>query len=115
MKKIIGLLAVAVLMSVSAFSQKPTYYAKVNKVEGLYIYVNAEPVDQYEELGYLKKKGLWWQCQYTEIFNYFFKRCKKEYPRANALILYLSAEGGKATAIYIPDVEKVKESEQLAK
>lgn len=111
MKKIIGLLAVAVLMSVSAFSQKPTYYAKVNKVEGLYIYVNAEPVDQYEELGYLKKKGLWWQCQYTEVFNYFFKRCKKEYPRANALILYLSAEGGKATAIYIPDVEKVKGSE----
>lgn len=37
MKKIIGLLAVAVLMSVSAFSQKPTYHAKVNKVEGLYI------------------------------------------------------------------------------
>ena len=37
MKKIVGLLAVAVLMSVSAFSQKPTYYAKVNKVEGLYI------------------------------------------------------------------------------
>lgn len=56
MKKIIGLLAVAVLMSVSAFSQKPTYYAKVNKVEGLYIYVNCEPIDQYEELGYLKKK-----------------------------------------------------------
>ena len=81
MKKFIGLLAVAVLMSVSAFSQKPTYYAKVNKVEGLYIYVNCEPIDQYEELGYLKKKGLWWQCQYTEIFNYFFKRCKKNTPK----------------------------------
>lgn len=115
MKKIVVLLAVAVLISVSAFSQKPTYYAKVNKVEGLYIYVNAEPVDQYEELGYLKKKGLWWQCQYTEIFNYFFKRCKKEYPKANALILYLSAEGGKATAVYIPDLEKVKDTDQTAK
>ena len=50
------------------------------------------------------------------LIGYYKKnrRCKKEYPKANALILYLSAEGGKATAIYIPDVEKVKETEQLA-
>ena len=32
MKKIFGLLAVVALMSVSAFSQKPTYYAKVKKL-----------------------------------------------------------------------------------
>ena len=71
MKKIVGLLILAVLMSVSAFSQKPTYYAKVKKLEGVYLYVSSEPVEDYEILGTLQKKGCFGQVRFQKLPTFF--------------------------------------------
>ena len=102
MKKIVGLLAVAVLMSVSAFSQKPTYYAKVNKVEGLYIYVNAEPVDQYEELGYLKKKVFGGSVNILRFLIIFLKGVKRNIPeRTHLSCIYLPKEVKQQLSIFL--------------
>ena len=112
MKKIVGLLAVAVLMSVSAFSQKPTYYAKVKKLEGIYLYVSSEPVEDYEILGTLQKKGLFWTGSFSEITNFFLKKCKKEYPKANGIIFSLSENDRRAVAIYIYNSDKESQSSE---
>ena len=115
MKKIVGLLILAVFAVTAAFAVKPNFTAKVEKREGIYIYINAEPTEVYEELGFLRKKGLWWSGHYDEMRNFFLKKCKKEYPNANAMILFLSGEGGRATAIRVLDIEDRKEPEQTAK
>ena len=115
MKKIIGLFVVAVLMSVSAFSQKPNFTTKAKSVYGIHVFVNTLPLENYEELGNLEPPALWWQGRYTEVSNFFAKKCKKMYPEANAIILFIENSKERATAIRVLDDEDKKESEQPAK
>lgn len=106
MKKIVGLLILAVFAVTAAFAAKPNFTAKVEKREGIYIYINAEPTEVYEELGFLRKKGLWWSGHYDEMRNFFLKKCKKEYPNANGIIFSLSENDRRAVAIYIYNSDK---------
>lgn len=75
--------------------------ADVNQVEGLYIFTDSKPVKEYEYLGTVKgNSGGFGDSQYTGVRSRLIKNCKKDFPKADAVILYLnSGEADKADAI----------------
>ena len=115
MKKIIVLVVLVVFAVTGAFAAKPNFTTKTKSVFGIHIYVNTLPVEDYEELGILEPPALWWQGRYTEVSNFFAKKCKKIYPEANAIVLYIENSKERATAIRVLDIEDKKDSEQPAK
>ena len=115
MKKIVVLLAVAVFAVTAVFAAKPNFTTKAKSVFGIHIFVNTLPVEDYEELGTLEPPALWWQGRYTEVSNFFAKKCKKMYPEANAIVLYIENSKERATAIRVLDIEDKKETDLTAK
>lgn len=75
--------------------------AEVNQVEGLYIFTDSKPVKEYEYLGTVKSNsGGFGDSQYTGVRSRIIKNCKKDFPKADGIILYLnSGEADKADAI----------------
>jgi len=60
--------------------------AEVNQKEGFLIFMQSQPVAEYEVLGTVKKTGLTWTGSPEELFNTLMKRAKKDYPKADAII-----------------------------
>ena len=77
--------------SVSYEVKKST--AEVNQVEGLYIYTDCKPVQEYIYLGSVKSTGSLNNPQYTNVRDYLIKKAHKEYENADAVILSLNAGG----------------------
>jgi len=85
---------VIILIGLSAFSVigKEKYYASPNRVQGLYVYVDAEPVGDYKSLGIVKKTvGL--SGQYTSVRDGLIKKAVKDYPEADAIIISFNSLG----------------------
>lgn len=86
MKKVFLVLMAAVTILLTAFtvsSDKGT--AKVEQVEGMYIFMLSKPTAEYEYLGTVKK-SLAWTGKPEEMLNSIVKKVKKEYPKADGII-----------------------------
>jgi hypothetical protein len=104
MKKIILNFA-TVLFLLIACSYQVAYTAKNNtaetlQLEGLYIFTDCTPVQQYLTLGTVKSSGAFSGGEYAEIKARLIKKAKKEYPTATGIIIHMaSGEVDKADCI----------------
>ena len=74
--------------------------ATAEQYEGLYIFTDCKPAAQYDYLGNVKSNTQFGDTQYSSIRDKMIKKCKKDYPTANGLILHFNAGGAdKADAI----------------
>ena len=60
--------------------------AEVNQNQGLYIFIQARPVQEYEVLGTVEKKGIVWNGKPREMLNTIIKRAKRDYPECEGII-----------------------------
>jgi hypothetical protein len=67
--------------------------AEVEQYQGLYIFVDSKPVIEYEYLGTVKGTLTFGDTQYTGCRNRMIKKCKKEYPNADGLIITFKSGG----------------------
>jgi len=61
--------------------------ATVEQHEGIYIFMLSKPVAEYEYLGTVKKSAIEMSGQSDERFKALVKHCKKDFPRADGLII----------------------------
>ena len=59
--------------------------AEVNEVQGIAVFVDSKPVKEYEFLG--TEKAIF-NDKYSSARDVLVKKARKEYPTANAIILY---------------------------
>lgn len=101
MKNLFIVISILLLCSF-AYSQKEKNIARVDQVSGLYIFVDSEPISKYEYLGTKKCHITMWSSQYQTVRDQLIRKVKKEYPKANGIIIHFH-DGGTdlADAIYI--------------
>jgi hypothetical protein len=66
--------------------------SEVNKIEGLYIFTDSNPVTDFDSIGTVDINFLM-DTQYESIRNNFIKRAKKKFPNADGLIMSFSKKG----------------------
>lgn len=66
--------------------------AKVNKINGLYIFTDSQPIAPYDSLGTVDI-GFITGTQYEQIRNNLIKRAKAKFPNANGLIMKFDKKG----------------------
>lgn len=98
------ILIAAVLVLFTAFAFKPLYElknntAEVNRLEGVYIFVDSKPVKDYIFLGTIKAPGMVGSKDYEDLSPKMVKLALKKYPEAEAVIF-------KAGSIY--ELEAIK-------
>lgn len=97
------LLCLVLLLSVSRPPQTAQKNAAtVDQYEGIYLFSDSKPVAPYDYLGSVKSGGGggMQSAQYEDVRDRLIKKCKKEYPQADGLILNLkSGATDKADAI----------------
>lgn len=71
--------------------------AKVEQMEGLYIFIKGKPAAEYEYLGSVNK-SVALTGKPEEMLNSMIKKVKKEYPQAEAII-FTSVNMDKADAV----------------
>lgn len=89
---ILGFLLATFLFTVFAFSNgsNSNAIAEVNMYQNLHVFSDAKPSSEYEYLGTIKSStGGFGSPQYESVRDRLIKKAKKEYPRANGLILNL--------------------------
>lgn len=103
MKKLILAISIPtlllVLMMFAAFNSPDTRdQARVNKRNGLYIFIESKPTAAYDVLGTVEKHGVTWSNKAEEMINIIIRRCNKQYSNADGLI-FDNIELKEATAI----------------
>ncbi len=105
MKKIILGSIIGVFMT-TIFAFTATNYdpkkstAEVDQFEGLYVFVDSKPVKEYEYLGTVTASITLGDTQYTGCRDRMIKKCKKDYPQADGIIITFKSGGtDKADAI----------------
>ena len=102
MKKTIILASSAILFCLFAFTLPLQFnQAKVKQHEGVYIFHFSEPTSDYKYLGTVKVAGVTWDNDLDTFMKSLMKRCKKDYPTANGLLI--SDDFKKADAIMISE------------
>lgn len=61
--------------------------AKVNQYQGVYLFVDNEPISQNEYIGSVKIKGHLSSTQYSTVRDKLLERCKIEFSGSKAMIL----------------------------
>jgi hypothetical protein len=68
--------------------------AEVNRVMGLYVFTDSNPVMDYEKLGSVKVgTALALSDEYGAMRDALIKKAKKEYPNADAILCYPEVKG----------------------
>jgi hypothetical protein len=67
--------------------------AKVTQYQGLYLFVDSEPINKTKYLGTIKSKISFFSAQYTALRKKLIKKCKKDYKEAEGLILKFVSGG----------------------
>jgi hypothetical protein len=67
--------------------------ARVTQYQGLYLFVDCEPVKQSNYLGTIKSKLSLSSAQYSSLRDKIIKKCKKNFPSANGLIIKFVSGG----------------------
>jgi predicted small secreted protein len=62
-------------------------YANVNRISGLFIFLESNPLSDYEVLGTVKKTGLVWSGKPKEMQNILIRRALKDYPNCDGIII----------------------------
>ncbi|MEO1260555.1 MAG: hypothetical protein AAFZ15_17290 [Bacteroidota bacterium] len=92
MKRPIILLCCSILCSFAILSEEKKRLAQPDKIQGIYIFTDSTPVDDYELLGVVKTTvGL--SAQYEPIRDKMIKRARKNYPEAEAIIIRMNRGG----------------------
>ena len=78
-----------------------TVTAKPNQEQGIYIFMDSKPMNEYEYLGSIKLKVLM-TGKYSEAKNAFLKKIKKDYPNANGALI-TDDDGFRIDAILIKE------------
>lgn len=60
--------------------------SRANRYEGVYVFIQSQPVADYTVLGTVKKTGFVMSGDPTEMFETLVKRCKKQYDDADGII-----------------------------
>lgn len=86
--KFIIILASATLLAVDYANtpDKSKYTAEAKKHGDLIIFVECEPINEYEQLGTVKL-GIVGDCDWQVIRDKLIMKAKKEYPEAHGLII----------------------------
>lgn len=81
-------------------TNKDNALARVNKKQGVYLFTDCEPVQDYEYLGTVKAGLTFTSGQYEAVRDVLIKKTLKKYPNANGIIFHFY-DGGvdKADAI----------------
>lgn len=66
--------------------------AEVNRVNSVYVFTDSYPIKQYEVLGHVKVAATW-DGSYESSRNQLIKKAKKEFPNAEAIIIYPNHNG----------------------
>ncbi len=76
-----------IVMTISSFlpDNKRTL-ANVKQNNGLYVFIEAAPVSDFEVLGTVKKTGLVWSGKAAEMVKIMTRRAKDDYPSAEGII-----------------------------
>ena len=91
MKKTLLLAAVTALFTLSSFKMPDEKgLAVVEQQQGYYIFVFCKPYKEYDYLGTIKAKsaGWTWSGEFRDALDITLKRLKKEYPKADGVIVY---------------------------
>jgi len=89
MKKLFTICATLSLIAALAFTtqtENKKDLARVNRVEGYYIFIQCAPIAEYDVLGTVKKTGVTWSGSPEEMYRTLLKRMKKDYPKADGII-----------------------------
>ena len=97
--------ALLTLVTVLYFSFIPAHkpntnnQATVNQEQGLYLFTDCKPVNDYEFLGTVQGKSAMSISneQYIDVRNLLIKRVKKEFPKADGIIFHFD-NGGRDAA-----------------
>lgn len=85
-KLLLGILIAAALI-VSFRPEGPAKSsATVNRISGLYCFIECQPVADYQVLGEVKKTGLVWSGKAKEMRDILVKRAMKDYDNAEGII-----------------------------
>lgn len=93
MKKIFFFL---VVIFITSFVLKPITNkseAQAEQYQGLYIFTDCKPTSPYDYLGNVKVGLTMGDVQYTGVRDKMIKKCKKDYPSADGLILHFVSGG----------------------
>lgn len=74
--------------------QKNKARAKVEQSQGVYLFVDCEPVTESTYVGTAKKSGGFSSPQYTSVRDALIKKCKKEFKDGFDAIIFKFVEGG---------------------
>lgn len=66
--------------------------ARVNKIQGLYFYLDAEPLSKYEKIGEIDIKFTW-STKYSYMKNSLVTKAKEKFKDAEGIIVYEGKEG----------------------
>lgn len=84
------LVAILCLAAAAALSFRPADpekgLARVNRVSGILVFIESQPVGDYTVLGTVKKTGLVWSGGAKEMRDILVKRAIKEYDNAEGII-----------------------------
>lgn len=68
--------------------------AKVERIQGLYVFTDSKPVTEYDYLGTVTIKGVGLKSpQYTVVRDALLKKLHEDYPQADGAIFYLVTGG----------------------
>lgn len=104
--KVINLLIgfLLILLLASNTLNKKNGLAEVNKMQGVYLFTDSEPVQEYEHLGTVGNGAYLGSSQYEGVRNNLLKKALKKYPNADGVIFHLHDGGSdKADAIKFKD------------
>lgn len=67
--------------------------ATVNQAQGLYLFTDSKPANQYDFLGTVKYNNVLSNPQYNNVRDQLIKRIKKEWPAADGVIFHFNSGG----------------------
>lgn len=78
--------------------------AKASQLQGVYVFVDSEPITEYDYLGTVKSSVSLGGSQYTDIRDRLIRKLKDDYPQANgAIFRFKSGSTDQADAIRFKD------------
>ena len=91
MKTFIATLLFTLLIAAKA--RQDINRAEVNQVQGIMIFTDSKPLQQYKYLGTVKAFRMAGSSQYQPLRDHLVKKLKKDYPAANGAIFHLTSGG----------------------
>lgn len=86
MKKVLAIFILGSIALVAFKQGEDKGLARVNRYQGYYIFVQSQPINEYDVLGTVKKTGIVWTGYPDEMFNTLIRRMKRDYPIADGII-----------------------------